>query len=183
MIIRHFRIIIMLLIAASAFAVSKQYGPSVILEPSFNKQGYMRLDRIQTFVDTPHLFATIDSLKVGSKYLINVKSNGCFHHSELYLTILRNETDYFASFKMNGKIEGEKVKRRFKKIKLTTIQLDSLRNFEKELIKISAQTFDCTTVDIYSLIIGSTKNILKTDNCNWNGIGKLVGVFFKGSDN
>jgi hypothetical protein len=183
MIIRHFQIIIMLLIAASAFAISKQYNPSIILEPSFNKQAYMQLDRIQTSVDTPHLFATIDSLKVGSKYLINVKSNGCFHHSELYLTILRNETDYFASFKMNGKIEGEKVKTRLKKVKLTKTQLDYLRTFEKQLIRISNQTFDCTTTDTYFLIIGSTKNILKTDNCNWNGIGKLIGVLFKRSDN
>jgi hypothetical protein len=179
---RHFQIGILLLLAASTFGISKQYNPSITLENSFNKHGDMTVDRIQNFVDTPHLFTIIDSLKVGSKYLINVESNGCFHHSELYLTILRNETDYFATFKMNGKIEGEKVKTRFKKIKLTTTQLDSLRSFEKQLMKISTQTFNCTTVDTYSLIIGSTKNILKVDNCNWNGIGKLIGVFFKSSD-
>ena len=179
---RHFHISIFLIFAASTFAISKQYNTSTTLENSFNKHGDIVVNRIQNFVDTPHLVATIDSLKVGSKYLINVESNGCFHHSELYLTILRNETDYFATFKMNGKVEGEKVKTRFKKIKLTIAQLDTLRNFEKQLFKISAQTFDCTTVDTYSLIIGSTKNILKTDNCNWNGIGKLVAVFFKSSD-
>jgi hypothetical protein len=180
---RHFQISILLSIAASTFAIPKQYNPSTTLETSFNKYGDMSADRIKTFVDTPHLSTTIDSLKVGSTYLINVESNGCFHHSELYLTILRSETDYFATFKMTGKIEGEKVKTRFKKVKLTTTQLDYLRTFEKQLIKISTQTFDCTTTDTYSLIIGSTKNILKTDNCNWNGIGKLIGVFFKGSDN
>jgi hypothetical protein len=179
---RLFQITPLLLIAVSAFAISNQYNPSTTLNNYFNKHQDMSVDRIQTFVDTPDLFATIDSLKVGSKYLINVESNGCFHHSELYLTISRNETDYFATFKMNGKIGDEKVKTGFKKIKLTATQLDSLRNFEEQLIKISAQTFDCTTVDTYSLIIGSTKNILKTDNCNWNGIGKLVAVFFKRRD-
>jgi hypothetical protein len=179
---RHLQISILLLTTVSTFAISKQYNPYITLENSFSKHGVIAVARIQTFVDTSHLVATIDSLKVGSKYLINVESNGCFHHSELYLTILRNETDYFAIFKMNGKVEGEKVKTRFKKIKLTTAQLDALRNFEKQLIKISAQTFDCTTVDTYSLIIGSTKNIFKTDNCNWNGIGKLVAVFFKSND-
>lgn len=180
---RHFLTNILLLIAVSDYVTLKQYDSFITLENSYKQHIYNSAGTLQNFVDTPHLFVTIDSLKVGSKYLINVESNGCFHHSELYLTILRSETDYFATFKMTGKIEGEKVKTRFKKVKLTTTQLDYLRTFEKQLIKISTQTFDCTTTDTYSLIIGSTKNILKTDNCNWNGIGKLIGVFFKGSDN
>ena len=146
------------------------------------KKRNILLNERYPFSDTSSLHITIDSLKVGSKYFINVESIGCFHHSNLYLTIYKNKDGYYATFKMNGEIEGKKVNSKFKKAKLTKYQIDSIRSFEKQLLTISAQTFSCTTEDIYSLTIGSTKNILNTDNCDWKGIGKLIGLIFKNEE-
>jgi hypothetical protein len=130
--------------------------------------------------DTSRKIVTIDSLKNGEKYFINVESNGCFHHSELYLAISKTGNHYYATFKMNGKIEGKKVKKKFKKTMLNESQVDSIRTFENELIKISSKSFKCTTVDTYFLTINSKKSIYKNDNCAWKmGIGRLSWLLFK----
>ena len=130
-------------------------------------------------VDTSSATATIDRLKPGQSYLINVESKGCFHHSDLYLTISRETTGYFASFRMKGKIEGQKVKAKFKKRKLSDFQIDSVRNFERQLILVSTSRYNCTTVDTYTLAVDSLKNTYIDDKCDWQGIGKLVSSLFK----
>ena len=130
-------------------------------------------------IDTSFTVATIDRLKVGKSYFINVQSNGCFHHSDLDLTISRETDGYFARFKMRGKIEGHKVNTKFKNTKLSDFQIDSVRNFERQLIFVSASTYDCTTVDTYTLTVDTLKNTYTVDKCNWEGIGKLVGNLFK----
>lgn len=155
---KHFLISLFMLFGSLTYAKSKHYN---------------------ILPDTSLLHITIDSLKVGSRYLINLESIGCFHHSKLYLTISKNTDGYYATLKMEGKIEGRKIENKLKKTKLTTYQLDSVRNFEKQLLKISNQTFNCTTIDTYTFVSGATKNILKTDNCDWNGFGKLLAVIFK----
>jgi hypothetical protein len=130
-------------------------------------------------VDTSSSIICVDSLKVGQSYFINVESNGCFHHSDLNLIISRDTGGYFASFKMKGKIEGQKVNTKFKKTKLTNYQIDSVRNFEKQLLYVSASKYDCTTVDEYTLSIDSLKKVYTVDKCDWQGIGELVGVLFR----
>ena len=130
-------------------------------------------------VDTSSSVICVDSLKEGQSYFINVESNGCFHHSDLYLIISKDTDGYFASFKMKGKIEGQKVNTKFKKTKLTNYQIDSVRNFERQLLFVSASKYDCTTVDEYTLSIDTYKKIYTVDNCNWQGIAKLVGVLFR----
>lgn len=126
---------------------------------------------------------TIDSLSIGQKYFITVQSNGCFHHTELFLTIQRSKDGYFATFKMRGRIEGQKVHHNYRKTKLTEAQLDSVRLFEISLAQISEHTYNCTTVDAYQLSIGETNNRFKVDHCEWQGIGKLVGYLFKRQNN
>lgn len=81
--------------------------------------------------DTTRPGPTIDSLEVGKLYEISVKSNGCFHHSTLDLEIKRQSDGYFATFKMKGKVEGQKVHAKYKPVKLNDIQIDSIRTFEK----------------------------------------------------
>jgi hypothetical protein len=130
-------------------------------------------------VDTSSSIICVDSLKVAQSYFINVESNGCFHHSDLNLIISKDIDGYFAIFKMKGKIEGQKVNTKFKKTKLTNYQIDSVRNFERQLINVSASKYNCTTVDEYSLSIGTLKKVYTVDNCNWQGIGKLIGVLFR----
>jgi hypothetical protein len=127
----------------------------------------------------PDTAVTIDSLKVGQKYLIKVESNGCFHHSDLFLTISKNKDRYFATFKIKGKIEGKKVNHNYKKVILTEAQVDSVRSFEKRLHQIAKQTYHCTTVDTYLLTLGAASSSFKVDNCDWQGIGKLVGHLFR----
>jgi hypothetical protein len=122
---------------------------------------------------------TIDSLKNGEHYFIQVESNGCFHHSELYLHISKTGNQYYAAFRMNGKIEGRKIKNRFKKTRLHESQVDSIRRFENELIQISSKTYDCTTVDTYLLTINSTKIVYKIDKCDWEmNMGRLSWILF-----
>ena len=123
---------------------------------------------------------SIDSLEIGQKYYINVESKGCFHHSELQLTFSKKPEGYFETFEMKGFIEDKKVKTKFKRTQLTKSKLDSLRKFERELIIVSSQRRDCTTVDTYSLSISNDKNVHTVDDCDWPGIGKLIGVLFKG---
>ena len=130
-------------------------------------------------VDTSSSVISVDSLKVGQDYCITVQSNGCFHHSDLNLIISKETEGYFASFKMKGKIEGKKVNTKFKKTRLADYQIDSLRNFERQLISVSASKFDCTTVDEYTLSIDTLKKSYTVDKCDWQGIGKLVDVLFR----
>jgi hypothetical protein len=130
-------------------------------------------------VDILTYMVCIDSLKVGQKYSINVESNGCFHNSKLNLIISREADGYFASFKMKGEVEGQKVNTKFKKTKLNNYQIDSVRSFERQLIYVSASKVYCTTVDEYILSIDTSKSVYTVDNCDWQGIGKLVGVLFR----
>ena len=144
-------------------------------------QGQSQLAHKSNKVDTSSFVVCVDSLTVGQSYLIHVESNGCFHHSELDLTISKDKSGYFASFKMKGKIEGQKVNTKFKKTKLTNNQIDSVRNFERQLLYISALKNYCTTVDEYTLSIETDKKIYSVDNCDWEGMRKLVGVLFRKS--
>jgi hypothetical protein len=79
---------------------------------------------------------------------------------------------------MKGKIEGQKVNTQFKKTKLTNYQIDSVRNFERQLNYYSTSKYGCTTLDEYTLSIDSLKKLYTVDNCDWEGIGKLVGFLF-----
>jgi hypothetical protein len=128
---------------------------------------------------TSSLTVSIENLKVGHSYLVNVESNGCFHHSNLYLTISRENDGYFAKFTMKGEIEGRKVNTKFKKTKLSDFQIDSVRNFERQLVQVSALKHDCTTVDQYTLAIDKLKTTYTVDKCDWQGIGKLVETLFR----
>ncbi|MBC7850459.1 MAG: hypothetical protein H7Y31_12030 [Chitinophagaceae bacterium] len=121
----------------------------------------------------------IDSLQPGQAFAINVKSVGCFHQSQLRLVIERKVQGYYADFKMEGNIEGQKVKRSYKPIQLNHAKLDSIREFERQLKEVSSQTNYCTTVDTYALSFGSVKKIYTTDKCEWPGIGKLTDVLFE----
>jgi hypothetical protein len=129
--------------------------------------------------DTLSAAATIDSLKIGQRYFIDVESNGCFHHSDLRMIIAKETDGYIASFKMTGKIDQKKINRKFKKIKLTDLQIDSIRSFEKQLLAISALKYNCTTVDTYTLTVGTIKTVCIVDKCDWQGIGNLVAFLFK----
>jgi hypothetical protein len=122
---------------------------------------------------------TIDSLRLGQTYFIVVESNGCFHHSELFLTISRQTKGYFASFNMKGKIEGKKVKNNLRKRLLNEFHIDSIRKFERQLAFVSATKYNCTTVDEYDLSIGHLKKHFIVDDCGWEGLGKLVGYIFR----
>jgi hypothetical protein len=130
-------------------------------------------------LDTVSTVVTIDSLKVGQSYFVNVESNGCFHHSNFNLIITKEINGYFASFRMEGKIEGKKVSTKFKRTKLSDHQIDSVRNFERQLLLVSASRYDCTTVDNYTLAVDTIKKSYTVDKCDWQGIGKLVGDLFK----
>lgn len=162
---RHFVIIILLLIPTLTFA-------------RLEMADYWVFSKV-VYVDTTGNNVTIDNLKIGSKYLVNVESNGCFHHTKLNLTISRNANGYFATFRMTGKIEGQKIKHQYSKTKLTESHLDSIKHFEKRLIDVSKQKLYCTTVDLYNLNDGLTSKLYKDDTCNWEGIGKLVAVLFR----
>ena len=132
------------------------------------------------FNDSCKKTVTIDSLKNGEMYFINVESNGCSHGTNLYLTISKTGNSYYAAFRMAGKIEGEKVKKKFGRTKLIEAQIDSIRIFENELIRISSKEYNCTTIDTYSLIINGNKSDYKIDYCDWKmNIGKLTWILFK----
>jgi hypothetical protein len=122
--------------------------------------------------------ATIDSLKIGHSYSINVKSNGCFHHSNLNLKITKEPEGYFASLKIKGKIEGEKVNIKLKNTKLNFNTIDSIRNFERQLVLISTSQYGCTTVDQYTLTVDSFTNTFVVDKCEWKGIREIVNTLF-----
>lgn len=121
----------------------------------------------------------IDSLKVGQKYLVTVASSGCFHYTDLLLAISRTRDGYFATFKARGEIQNQKIHHNYKRTKLTDQQIDSVRSFEKKLLQLSAESYHCTTVDTYRLTIGASTNHFRIDDCEWNGIGKLVGFLFR----
>lgn len=167
---RQLVIIFLLIFSASAEAKSH----SVCTPPG--KSPHHSVKKAEALV-------TIDSLRVGQEYFIRVQSNGCFHHTELFLIIQRSKDGYFATFKMRGKIEGHKVNHSYKKDRLTVAQLDSVRSFETSLAQIAAHTYNCTTVDTYQLSIGETSKQYKVDHCEWQGIGKLAGFLFKGQNN
>jgi hypothetical protein len=121
----------------------------------------------------------IDSLKVGQKYLVTVASSGCFHYTDLFLAISKTKDGYYATFKARGEIQNQQIHHNYKRTKLTDRQLDSVRSFEKKLLQLSAQSYHCTTVDTYRLTIGASTNQFRIDDCDWNGIGKLVGFLFR----
>lgn len=129
-------------------------------------------------IDSSPSILCIDSLKLGQDYFINVQSNGCFHKSNLSLVISKETNGYFASFKMKGNIENKKINTTFKKTQLTDYQINSVRNFERQLISVSASHFICTTVDVYTLSIDKLSKIYTVNKCDWQGIGKLVEVLF-----
>ncbi len=92
--------------------------------------------------------------------------------------ISRKADGYYAEFRLRSKIEGQKFKRTYKSIRLNEQKIDSIRAFERQLVQFSAETYSCTTVDTYYLTVGATKAVYKTDNCDWQGIAKLVHVLF-----
>ena len=129
--------------------------------------------------DTAGKNLSIDSLKPGQRYFINVESTGCFHNTKIYLAIGLDSDGYYASFKMRGTIEQEKVNAKPARTRLQSFQLDSLRRFEKQLRSISTTRGHCTTVDSYHLRIGNVQNVYTVDDCEWKGIAKLVDFLFK----
>lgn len=143
-----------------------------------NDQSNFTLLNTANKIDTSPSILCIDSLKLGQDYFINVQSNGCFHQSNLSLVISKETNGYFASFKMKGNIENKNVNTTLKKIKLSDYQIDSVCNFERQLISVSASHFICTTVDVYTLSIDKLSKIYTVNNCDWKGIGKLVGILF-----
>jgi hypothetical protein len=177
---RHSLNIKILLIVFTSFQLGIDKS-SLLYGQTSQEQSQLTIAYKSNKVDTSSFVISIDNLKVGQSYFINVESNGCFHHSSLYLTISKDTDSYFASFKMKGKIEGQKVNTKFKKTRLTNNQIDSVRNFERQLLFISSSKYDCTTVDEYTLSIGTYKRIYTVDNCDWQGIGKLVGALFRKS--
>ena len=176
---RHLIITISLFLFVSSFAETKT---TYIFTTPQNNLGYqdpVDLNDLDNFTDTAVAFVRIDSLRTGEKYSIDVVSNGCFHHSELYLTITKSADGYFAEFKIKGKIEGAKVRNTFKKRKINPQQIDSIRAFENKLFQLSKQSYGCTTVDNYYLMQGEKRTSYTVDDCDWNGMGKLVGYLFK----
>ncbi len=175
---RHFAIILFL-IPTFIFAKLGMTGYSAIPKSFLvDKPRSLLNDTLPQNFDTTSNNVTIDNLKIGSKYLIDVESSGCFHYTKLNLTISRYNNGYFATFSMRGKIEGQKINRKFSKSKLNESQLDTLRIFEKRITDVSKQDLSCTTVDLYNLNDGKNNRAYKDNTCNWQGIGKLVKVLF-----
>lgn len=129
--------------------------------------------------DTTSLGISIDSLNIGKTYIVQVESNGCFHHSDLLLRINRQKQGYFASFQMKGKIEGKGIKKEYPAKLLTAEQIDSVRNFEIRLRNLAQVNKNCTTVDKYLLSVNSQSATYVIDDCDWQGIGRLVGYLFR----
>jgi hypothetical protein len=121
----------------------------------------------------------IDSLAFNSKYQIFVESNGCFHHTENWITITRKSAGYFATFGIKGTVETAKVRQHQQTVQLTKTHLDSIRKFEKNLVKIAEKNYWCTTVDDYALTIGLKKSTYRVDDCAWNGFFHLVTFIFR----
>jgi hypothetical protein len=121
----------------------------------------------------------IDNLKNGESFLVDLKSTGCFHNSHLKLRISKVKGNYRANLITDVTINAEHS--RFKKniTALNKVQVQELRDFEKELRRVSATKNHCTTVDEFTLSYNTRQTKFIVDNCEWQGFEKLLGSLFK----
>lgn len=124
----------------------------------------------------------MDSLKMSSRYRIDVESKGCFHHLFYRVQIDSTVKGCYAWLAMKGIELGEglsKINTKYKRVKLSVFQIKALQRFEGKLLNYSQveKDVDCAKTK-FSMRFGRNKIDLHPDDCQWNGVNELIKIIY-----
>ncbi|HSY61378.1 MAG TPA: hypothetical protein VK796_05850 [Cytophaga sp.] len=93
-------------------------------------------------------------LQSGETYIIEMSSQGCFHHTAGTIVIANRSGELYLLF---GSVER----------KLSDMDIETIKHFEMELNHM--ESLGCTTEVTYDLIYNNKKTRITDGSCSWNG--------------
>ena len=106
------------------------------------------------------------SINNGTNWSLDFNSSGCFHNTKVVLFLDLSQDTIILRHIKDGKEQS--------KIALTSDNLNTLIEFERQLLNRSNKYGGCTTIETYTVSSEFSSYTIKDSSCAWNGLSKLL---------